>query len=37
MFPAFILKLATVFLIMEFHMVPETQNNFLLVISLANY
>lgn len=36
MFPAFILKLATVFLILEFHMVPETQNNFLLVISSAN-
>lgn len=35
MFPAFILKLATVFLILEFHMVPETQNYFLLVISPA--
>ena len=35
MFPAFILKLATVFLILEFHTVPETQNNFLLVISSA--
>lgn len=35
MFPAFILKLATVFLIWEFHMVPETQNNFLLVTSSA--
>lgn len=37
MFPAFILKLATVFLILEFHMVPETQNYFLLVISSAKW
>lgn len=35
-FPAFILKLATVSLILHCHMFPETGNNFLLVISLAS-